>query len=246
MIVREESYSYKKGFSRGNSQSSSSSEAESFLKEKRAKFDSDQRKSEWERISNLLDNLKSHKKIKEARINKEKAIQDYKLCDQLSTEIRQLLKDKGEYERQLSTIERKEKKSSWYRKKSKSKSDADKVPASQTPQPITKLFRPNLEKNDSSGKAKTSSGFDTNTELSSNTLAIPNTVNPVMPTSDVTEASKDVASIPLERSEFNSSHDTLIINSSDKDLIYPQYKQSWGDVSRSLGHIQTRTAKETK
>ncbi len=220
MIVRDEGYNYKKGFSRGKSQSSSISEAESFPKEKRAKFDSDQRKSEREHISNLIDNLKSHMKIKEARINKPKAIQDYKLCDQLSTKIRQLLKNKGEYERQLSAIERKEKKSSWDRKKSKSKSDADKVPASQTPQPITKLFRPNLEKSDSLGKAKTSSGFDTNAELSSNTLATPNTVNPVMPTSDVTEASTDVVSIPLERSESNSSHDTLIINSSDEDLIF--------------------------
>ena len=59
----------------------------------------------------MLENIKGHLKIKEARIEKARAVKDYKLCDHLSTEVRQLLKEKAELERQISAIERKEKKS---------------------------------------------------------------------------------------------------------------------------------------
>jgi hypothetical protein len=41
--------------------------------------------------------------MKETRISKAKAVQDCKLCNQLSTEIRKLLQDRAEYERSNSS-----------------------------------------------------------------------------------------------------------------------------------------------
>lgn len=170
-----------------------------------------------------MENTRGHQKIKEARISKAKAVQDYKLCDQLSAEIRKLLQDRAEYERQLSAIERKEKKASWYRKKSKSKVNDNKDPRSQTPKQIPKLFKPSLEKNVFLPKTKTTNTVGTGSVLhvpqsssTSDTSTTSADCYAVMPT-DVTEVLTDIAVVSLERTESNSSHDTLIVRSSDDD-----------------------------
>ena len=150
-------------------------------------------------------------------------MQDYKLCDQLSAEIRKLLQDRAEYERQLSAIERKEKKASWYHKKSKSKVNDNKDPRSQTPKQIPKLFKPSLEKNVFLPKTKTTNTVGTGSVLhvpqsssTSDTSTTSADCYAVMPT-DVTEVLTDIAVVSLERTESNSSHDTLIVHSSDDD-----------------------------
>ena len=200
--VREDGYNYKKGYSRSSDQSSSSSEQESFPKENRVKFDTDERRKEAERLSKLLENVQGHLKIKEARIDKAKAVKDYKLCDQLSTEVRQLLKEKAEYERQISAIQRKEKKASWYsRKKSKSKIWLTDIsqPKSQMQKPITAMFNSDLAKKSISNVSAQPSMCATETQTASSV--------------EISECSE--GNIPhLERSESNSSHDTLIIHSS--------------------------------
>jgi hypothetical protein len=170
-----------------------------------------------------LENTRGHQKIKEARISKAKAVQDYKLCDQLSAEIRKLLQDRAEYERQISAIEQKEKKASWYRKKSKSKVNDDKDPGSQTPKQITKLFKASLEKNVFLLKTKTTNTVGTGSVLhvpqsssTSDTSTTTADFYAVMPT-DVIEVSTDIAVVSLEHTESNSSHDTLIVHSSNND-----------------------------
>ena len=200
--VKEDGYNYKKGYSRSGEQSSSSSEQESFPKEKRVKFDSDERRKEAERLSKLLENVHGHLKIKKARIDKAMAVKDCKLCDQISTEVRQLLKKKAEYERQISAIQRKEKKASWFSgKKSISKISLTDIsqPESQTQNSITAMFNSDLAKKSINNVSSQPSMSATETLTASSVL--------------ISESSK--GNVPrFERSESNSSHDTLIIQSS--------------------------------
>ena len=133
------------------------------------------------------------------------------------------MQDRAEYERQISAIEQKEKKASWYRKKSKSKVNDDKDPGSQTPKQITKLFKASLEKNVFLLKTKTTNTVGTGSVLhvpqsssTSDTSTTSADCYAVMPT-DVTEVLTDIAVVSLERTESNSSHDTLIVRSSDDD-----------------------------
>ncbi|XP_068716620.1 uncharacterized protein [Montipora capricornis] len=121
--VKVDGYSFKKGFSRSNSGTSSCSSSETETvspKVKRAKRDKDERKREVDNLTTMVENVKGNLQFKQKRLEKAKTVHDYKQCDQLATEIRQLLKDKHDYEMQIAALQKSESKSSWYFK-SKSK-----------------------------------------------------------------------------------------------------------------------------
>ena len=136
-------------------------------------------------------------------MKKARAVKDYKLCDHLSTEVRQLLKEKAELERQISAIERKEKKASWYRKKSKSKvpliniSEPDTQTSTQ--EPITTMLRADSEK-------KINESSDISSQPSKNLRITTETASTVVVSDH--ESTGDL--VQLERSESNSSNDTII------------------------------------
>lgn len=98
--MRTEGYAFKKGYSRSNSSASSNSDSDHPTpKLKRAKRNSEERVKETNDLTSLLENVKSHLQIKQKRLEKAKSVQDFKLCDQLTLEIRKLLKEKSDHER---------------------------------------------------------------------------------------------------------------------------------------------------
>lgn len=64
----------------------------------------------------LLQSTEDQIRIKQRRIQKLKNTNEFNKCDELSSEKRKLLKEKGQIESQLALLERKEAKSRWYKK----------------------------------------------------------------------------------------------------------------------------------
>lgn len=65
----------------------------------------------------LLKSTEDHIRLKQLRISKLKTMGDFKRCDAVSAELRELFKEKGRIESQLAVLQRKESKSHWYMKK---------------------------------------------------------------------------------------------------------------------------------
>lgn len=65
----------------------------------------------------LLKSTEDHIRIKQLRINKLKNSNDFRKCDEVSSELRELLKEKGRIESQLAVLNRKDSKSQWYNNK---------------------------------------------------------------------------------------------------------------------------------
>ena len=84
-------YTFKKGYSRSSNSSNSDSETPP-PKLKRAKRDSEERKKEVDNLTSLIENVKSHLQIKQKRLEKAKSVKHFKQCDQLTLEIRTLLR----------------------------------------------------------------------------------------------------------------------------------------------------------
>ena len=55
-------------------------------------------------LISLLENVKCHLQIKQKRLEKAKSVQDFRMSDQLTLEIRKLLKEKSDHERQITAI----------------------------------------------------------------------------------------------------------------------------------------------
>lgn len=153
--MRTEGPAFKKGYSRSNSSASSNSDSDHPPpKLKRAKRNSEERVKETNDLTSLLENVKSHLQIKQKRLEKAKSVQDFKLCDQLTLEIRKLLKEKSDHERQITAIQRKEAKSLWYHKTKSSKKEKKELKSGKVVnKPLTKF----LLKDTSADKVITSS-----------------------------------------------------------------------------------------
>ncbi len=223
IFVGELYESIKREYSRASGQMSSSSETEvGHPKQKRAKLHPTERQQEKQRLTALLENIKENIKIKEARVNKAKSVQDYKLCDKMQAEIRELLKDKADYKRQFSSIERKEQKSIWYHSMSKISKIKEKDGSKRKePYVLSKMFKP-VEKDALFRTTSTASSHGTGTTLSetSCTSDTPEVTKSYLGiTIDETATSKSpAATCSLQRSASISSTDTLIINSSEEDF----------------------------
>lgn len=76
----------------------------------------------------LLKSTEDQIRIKELRINKLKSGNEFKKCEDVSSELRALLKEKVQLDAQIAVLERKESKSKWYKKrKSYSESKSKRV-----------------------------------------------------------------------------------------------------------------------
>lgn len=151
-------YTFKKGYSRSSTSSNSDSETPP-PKLKRAKTDIEERKKEVDNLTSLIENVKSHLQIKQKRLEKAKSVKDFKQCDQLTLEIRTLLKEKGDHEKQLTAIQKKEAKSLWHHKTKSSKKE--KKP--KTEKVVNKPLKKFLFKDTSAAKVVTSSNETTST-----------------------------------------------------------------------------------
>lgn len=123
--VRESGYQFKKGYSRSKSSISgkSSSENSGDESKKRMKIHKDERQREVSHIQALLDSVEEQIKIKQIRVEKAKSVKDFKLCDQLTGDVRALLREKRENEKQLAALKKMETKSSWYHKRKLTKGE---------------------------------------------------------------------------------------------------------------------------
>lgn len=128
--VRDEGYKFQKGLSRSSQGSSGSSseekqsdDREAQKKElKRKNVMAEERRQTIATNQALLKVTEDQIRLKQLRINKLRTLNDYKKCDEVSTELRELLKEKGRIESQLAVLQRKEGKSQWYQKKKATRS----------------------------------------------------------------------------------------------------------------------------
>ena len=202
-------YTFKKGYSRSSSNSDSETPPP---KLKRAKRDSEERKKEVDNLTSLIENVKSHLQIKQKRLEKAKSVKDFKQCDQLTLEIRTLLKEKSDHKRQLTAIQKKEAKFLWYHKTKSSKKEKKPKTEKVVNKPLTKF----LFKDTSAAKVVTSSNETTSTAkipLESTTSASSTT----QVTSDTCASSETTAELSTVTNAPLSPTDTLILSDSVKD-----------------------------
>ena len=208
-------YTFKKGYSRSSNSSNSDSETPP-PKLKRAKRDSEERKKEVDNLTSLIENVKSHLQIKQKRLEKAKSVKDLQR-DQLTLEIRTLLKEKSDHERQFTAIQKKEAKSLWYHKTKSSKKEKKPKTEKVVNKPLTKF----LFKDTSAAKVVTSSNETTSTAkipLESATSASSQaTIPTTQVTSDTCTSSETKAELSTVTNAPLSQTDTLILSDSIED-----------------------------
>ena len=117
--VRDEGYKFKKGFSRSSqglsgssSEGKQSEDGKTEKKElKRKNVLAEERRQAISTNQALLKSTEDHIRLKQLRINKLKTMNDFKKCDEVSAELRELFKEKGRIESQIAALQRKESKS---------------------------------------------------------------------------------------------------------------------------------------
>lgn len=83
---------------------------------KRIKISQEERKGKITELSAEIEVIKKQITKKQNIISKANTVKDYQLCDKTHTELRELLREKGTYEKQLAEFQKKEAKSNWYHK----------------------------------------------------------------------------------------------------------------------------------
>ena len=116
------SYTFKKGFSRSKSSSSSDDNKEG-IPNKRMKLMSEQRSMEIRNLTEIMNSTNDQIRIKRQRLERAKNVNDFRLCDQLGSAIQSLLIEKSSHERQLWVLNKKETKSKRYSAKKANESD---------------------------------------------------------------------------------------------------------------------------
>ena len=213
-------YTFKKGYSRSSNSSNSDSETPP-PKLKRAKRDSEERKKEVDNLTSLIENVKSHLQIKQKRLEKAKSVKHFKQCDQLTLEIRTLLKkntsEKSDHERQPTAIQKKEAKSLWYHKTKSSKKEKKPKTEKVVNKPLTKF----LFKDTSAAKVVTSSNETTSTAKIPLECATSTSSQATIPTTQVTSdtctSSETTAELSTVTNAPLSPTDTLILSDSVED-----------------------------
>lgn len=81
---------------------------------RREKIDLQERQHRIESLKEQLQDTNKHIDVKEKRIEQVQAVQNYKLCDQISTEVTTLKAKRREIESSLQALQRKEQKSAKY------------------------------------------------------------------------------------------------------------------------------------
>ena len=209
-------YTFKKGYSRSSNSSNSDGETPP-PKLKRAKRDNEERKKDVDNLTSLIENVKSHLQIKQKRLEKAKSVKDFKQCDQLTLEIRTLLKEKSDHERQLTAIQKKEAKSLWYHKRKSSKTEKKPKTEKVVNKPLTKF----LFKDTSAAKVVTSSNETTSTAKIPLECATSTSSQATIPTTQVTSdtctSSENTAELSTVTNAPLSPSDTLILSDSVDD-----------------------------
>jgi hypothetical protein len=110
-----DTYHFKKGFSRSKVSDPASKEVHT--EPKKVKTFKEERDIKMKELRDQLSEIKKMVSFKMSRRDKCASVKEWKTCETISTEIRKLLSQKGEIERELLILERKENKSQWYSKR---------------------------------------------------------------------------------------------------------------------------------
>lgn len=167
--VRDEGYKFKKGFSRSSqglsgssSEGKQSEDGKAEKKElKRKNVLAEERRQAISTNQALLKSTEDHIRLKQLRINKLKTMNDFKKCDEVSAELRELFKEKGRIESQLAALQRKESKSHWYMKKKSKRSKTSGVKSEgdlSSLRTLPELLKQKSSTSDSSSKDSDESG----------------------------------------------------------------------------------------
>lgn len=124
-----ESYHFKKGFSRSVSAESQNKENPESKQSKTFKEERAMRLKELHEKISETKNMISYKML---RREKCAAVREWKTCETLSTEISKLLSQKGQLEREVLLLNKKEKKSHWYEKRKSTETSANKEKRAKT------------------------------------------------------------------------------------------------------------------
>ena len=112
-------YPFVKGKSRSNSD-----ESPEDLPVKRSKIHSEERSRQISLLEENLKSLSSRLSFKQQQLDRERRISNFKQCDMICKEMIEIRKERALADQQLSALVKKERKSSWYQKRSKAKKSA--------------------------------------------------------------------------------------------------------------------------
>ena len=101
-------------YAKGKSRSKKFHEDDEEEKPKREKIDQQERQHRIESLSEQLKDINKHVNVKDRRIEQAQAVQNYKLCDQLSEEVTALKAKRREIESSLQALQHKEQRSAKY------------------------------------------------------------------------------------------------------------------------------------
>ena len=106
--VIQDGYAFVKGESRSKAERSKSPA------KKRAKLSSEERAREIDSLHKTLKVLKNRIMFKNQQLQKEKSMNNYKKCDEISEKILEIQREKKSVDRQLTVLVKKEGKAQWY------------------------------------------------------------------------------------------------------------------------------------
>lgn len=106
----DSTYSFKKGKSRSKKYLTSSSAP------KRCKLNKEYREQRMKGLEDELQNIRERIEYKEKRRSHSEGIRNYKACEEITEEIGQLKKQKQELQAELTALQKRDKKSKWYKR----------------------------------------------------------------------------------------------------------------------------------
>ena len=121
--VHESGYTYKKGKSRAKKIASTSSEKAT--KSSRSKISADMRHKKISSLEEQIANLSEQISFKEKRRQQAEAVRNYKMCEEITEEMRIVKKERQELQGELKLFKDKERKATWYAQRKRSRTPGE-------------------------------------------------------------------------------------------------------------------------
>ena len=118
--VHESGYCYKKGQTRSKVLNPSSLEVDKPPQPKRQKIEALERQRRIEELKEQISDLNRRIQIKEQRLEQATASRNFKMCDEVATEISELKSQRQELNTELAGLQQKSRKAAEYRNRKKS------------------------------------------------------------------------------------------------------------------------------
>ena len=117
--VHEDGYCYKKGQTRSKILNPSSLEDGEPPQQKRQKINTQERQHRIKELNEEISGIKRHIEIKEQRLDQASSSRNFKVCDEVASEISELKVRRRELDAELAGLQLKSKKAAQYQKRKK-------------------------------------------------------------------------------------------------------------------------------